>query len=542
LNGAWKFRPGDSLAWSSPALDDRGWATIAVPGEWEDEFPGLDGFGWYRRTVEIPADLRGEPIGLQFGAVGDAFEVYWDGVPIGGRGHLPPDFEEGVDRGLIYVPASALAARPDGPHVLAVRTYNDYAYGGLMGGVKLGRYDVLASRRSPGDMIIGALVSFFLAIGAYHFAFFLRRRAARENLYFALVCTLVALYGATFSPVFDAVLVPYANPYRVGLLGILAAGPAFLALVYRMFDLRFGRAEWAVAAVYGGSVVLAAVLPLGELAELNRWIDGFTVIGFVAIVVRAALAAEPHRPHARLLVVGTAAFAGTMTYDLASEYFDSVPVAHVLPGVSSIFWLGFLVFVLTVGIATAGKWASAEVTALTDPLTDLARRHVFEDALRHEAARLRRHGGSLAVVMIDLDHFKRINDTHGHRVGDQVLARVGRLLRHSARNIDLPARMGGEEFAVLLLDTGRDGALSFAERFREQLRDLQVVVPGAVVTVTASLGIAVGTELVDPEEMMEAADRVLYRAKNEGRDRLVEISLTASEPRCPESAKRRNRG
>ena len=181
---------------------------------------------------------------------------------------------------------------------------------------------------------------------------------------------------------------------------------------------------------------------------------------------------------------------------------------------------------VSVGIATAGKWALTEATARVDPLTELARRHVLDDALRRECERLRRTGGSVALVMIDLDHFKQVNDRHGHAVGDLVLARVGRLLRSSARNIDTPARFGGEEFAVLLCDSGLEGARAFSERFRRHLHDLLIPVSGGgMIGVTASIGIAVGTDLVDPEALLEAADQAMYRAKLKGRDRAVGVEV-----------------
>jgi diguanylate cyclase (GGDEF)-like protein len=526
LGGAWKFARGDAPAYASPAFDDRGWGTVAVPGEWEKRYPDYDGFGWYRRPVRLPAGVHAnEPLGVMFATVGDAYEVYWNGVKIGGRGKFPPSFMEGVDPSLFLVPAEALARGRNGRHLLAVRVYNDYAYGGLMGEVKVGRYDRLAERRSPRDMVIGTLVAFFLAIGIYHLAFWLRRRAARENLYFALVSLAISAYGATFSSQISQLVLPFANPYRLGLIALLACGPFFVALVYALFELRVRLRERMVSAAFVTTAAVAAVLPLGALAHLNRWIDVCFAVGLLAIVLRALRAASPHRPHARLLVAGTAAFAATFVYDLASEY-GIVPVAHVLPGVPSLFWIGFMVFVVTVGIATAGKWALTEVTALVDPLTELARRHVLEDALRREADRMRRTGGSLALVMIDLDFFKQVNDAHGHRTGDEVLARVGRLLRATARNIDLPARFGGEEFAVLLYDSQLPGALAFAERFRAHLRELAVPAPGGrTVQVTASVGVAVGTDLVDADALVEAADRALYQAKGEGRDRMVGVDL-----------------
>jgi diguanylate cyclase (GGDEF)-like protein len=529
LSGAWKLHAGDSAAWADPRLDDRRWLSARVPDEWEKSLgSGYDGFGWYRRHVQLTAAQREGPLGLAFGTVGDAFEVYWDGTLVGRGGSLPPHFEEAVDPGVFIIPNSLLANPPPGGHVVAVRVYNDYAYGGLMGRVRLGRYDVLASRRSPAEIVVGGLVSFFLAIGIYHLAFFVRRRSARENLHFATLCVLMSLYGATWSAAFSGLVNPYVNEYRIGVMALSLAAPAFLALVYRLFDLRFGRAEWAATAWFGFAAAAAAVLPLGTLAQFNRYIDSTTVIGLLAVVARTSRVVLTTRrgTHTGLLMLGTVAFVGTLVYDAASEY-DWVPVAHVLPGVSCVFWLGFLLFVVSVGIATAGKWALTEVTALTDPLTGLARRHVLEDALRREAERLRRTGGSVAVVMIDLDHFKQVNDTWGHRTGDLVLARVGRLLRHSARNIDLAARLGGEEMGVLLFDTELDGATAFTERFRVNLSELAVPVGnGQTVRVTASCGIAVAADLVDAEVLMEAADRVLYQAKNAGRDRRAEVVLS----------------
>jgi diguanylate cyclase (GGDEF)-like protein len=527
LADGWKAARGDSAAWAGPAHDDRAWTPVAVPGAWEDVFPDYNGTGWYRRAVVLPAALDGAPVGLALGSVGDSYEVFWNGVKVGGMGRLPPDFVEGVETGLFLIPPEALAARrPDAPHVLAVRVYNDYAHGGILGQVRLARYDLLAREDSPRDVVIFGLVSFFLAIGVYHLAFWLRRRAARENLYFAILAAAISLYGSTYSTTTGVAVVEVLNPYRLGLMARLAAGPFFILLVYDLFDLHFRRRETAIATAFVGAIVVAGILPLGLLAQVNKWIDASLAVGMLTIVVRAARAASPMRPHGGTLVLGTSAFAFSFVYDLASEY-GFVPVAQLLPGVPSLFWIGFLVFVVAVGFATAGKWALTEVTALVDPLTELSRRHVLEDALRREADRLRRSGGSLALVMVDLDFFKQVNDAYGHRVGDEVLARVGRLLRTSARNIDLPARFGGEEFAVLLYDTALDGALSFAERFRGHLRELKVPVPGGSVQVTASLGIAVGADLVDADAMVEAADRALYRAKGEGRDRLVGVTLPA---------------
>jgi|GEM_PF-1267011 len=530
LHGEWRLRAGDDPRWADPALDDRGWKRAEVPAEWETVLPEYDGFGWYRREVRLPPVLEEGALGVQLGTVGDAFQVYWNGVLVGGRGSFPPHFVEGVHPSLFLVPARALAVRPGGPHVLAVRVYNDYAYGGMMGGARVGRYDVLVAGSPPRETVIGGLISFFLAVGVYHLVFFLGRREARENLYFAVLCALVALYGATYSSTFAAAVMEHVNPYRLGLLAVLLAAPVFLALSRRLFDLPRRRWGWVPGALFLAAVPVSAALPLVRLAELNDWIDAALFLGLMGTVARAARASAPHTPHARTLVGGTVVFAAAVAWDLGSEY-GVTTVARVLPGVPGLFWIGFLAFVLAVGIATAGKWARAASDALTDTLTGLARRHVFEEALLREAERMRRSGGKLALVAIDLDHFKRINDTWGHRTGDEVLVRVGRLLRHSARNVDLAARLGGEEFGVLLVDTDAEGARAFAERFREHLNALEIPAPGGVVRVTASAGIAAAEEVPDPDHLLDEADRAVYRAKELGRDRVVVAPSTAAAAR-----------
>jgi diguanylate cyclase (GGDEF)-like protein len=531
LDGGWRWQPGDSATWAAPAHPDARWALVEAPAEWERFAPGYDGFGWYRREVRLPAGLAEGPVGVQLGTVGDAFEIFWNGVRVGGSGRMPPRFVEGVAPTLLLVPDSALARRPGGPHLVAVRVYNAYGYGGLMGGVRVGRYDLLAQRRSPRDVVIGGLVSFFLAIGIYHLAFFFRRRSARENLYFALLCAAVSVYGATFSGVVQALLAPHVNSFRVGLWAMAAGMPAFVALVHRLFDLRLARRDKVLTGVATAAFVLVGSLPLAALASMAKWVELTMVVGLFVVVGRACRATSASLPHGRILGVGTVSFAVAVTYDLLSENLDWVPVARVLPGVPSLFWIGFLVFVLCVGIATAGKWALAEATAQVDPLTELSRRHVLDEALRRECERVRRRGGSVALVMIDLDHFKQVNDRHGHGAGDVVLARVGRLLRSCARNIDTPARFGGEEFAVLLCDSGLEGAKALAERFRRHLAELRVpVADGATITVTASVGIAAGSDLVDPDALLEAADQALYRAKSAGRDRSCAVHLDSKKP------------
>ncbi len=160
--------------------------------------------------------------------------------------------------------------------------------------------------------------------------------------------------------------------------------------------------------------------------------------------------------------------------------------------------------------------------ASTDPLTQLAnRRRFYEDGLEY-VANAKRHAKDLSVLLLDIDHFKRINDQHGHPAGDEVLVRFAALLREMVRNGDVVARIGGEEFAVLLPETNRLGAAVLAERIRAGIEKAEIVTAGMRVPVTACVGLATfGMENIDTfDEFLAVADRRLYLAKNGGRNRI----------------------
>ncbi|GEK47238.1 hypothetical protein HPA02_15210 [Bisbaumannia pacifica] len=158
----------------------------------------------------------------------------------------------------------------------------------------------------------------------------------------------------------------------------------------------------------------------------------------------------------------------------------------------------------------------------TDPLTGLDnRRHLYEVAAQ-EFARYRRDAGPLSLVLIDLDHFKRINDAYGHPTGDAVLVALARTLLGEVREVDRVARLGGEEFAVLLPDSDPAGAARLAERIRARIACLELPERAAGERLTASLGVATATpQMAGLEALYAVADRRLYRAKAEGRDRVV---------------------
>jgi diguanylate cyclase (GGDEF)-like protein len=163
--------------------------------------------------------------------------------------------------------------------------------------------------------------------------------------------------------------------------------------------------------------------------------------------------------------------------------------------------------------------------SVTDGLTRAFNHRHFQERLKTEFSRAKRHGDPLACVMIDIDHFKRVNDTYGHPVGDRVLVRLVEILQDGIRGEDLVARYGGEEFVLLLPRTDEVRALHLAERIREQVAaDGFSLLNGERLEFTVSLGVAgfvPGNDLMTSDDLLHAADVALYRAKANGRNRVA---------------------
>jgi len=158
----------------------------------------------------------------------------------------------------------------------------------------------------------------------------------------------------------------------------------------------------------------------------------------------------------------------------------------------------------------------------TDPLTGVSNRRHFMPLLAQEMSRCRRFHHPLALLMLDIDRFKRVNDAYGHPTGDLVIQRVAQACSRRSRDSDVVARLGGEEFAVLLPEAALPGALAYAERVREDVEELLLRCPGGrEVRCTVSIGVAeLGPGDLPEEDLLRRADAALYKAKHAGRNRV----------------------
>ncbi|HRK37629.1 MAG TPA: GGDEF domain-containing protein [Burkholderiaceae bacterium] len=263
----------------------------------------------------------------------------------------------------------------------------------------------------------------------------------------------------------------------------------------------------------GWCVVRSAWLIKQLLADVG-YPGLFLPLGLAPVLILLALLGV--RPFAVALDAG-----GTAAYLLATDsgYKDLL----VLAGFLCLMLFNLAMAVVVIG----GLVQRLRDISTTDVLTQLPNRRAVLDAVTHEHDRYRRSGRPYSVLVIDVDFFKRVNDTHGHAAGDQVLIGVAHTMRTCARDTDMVARFGGEEFLVFLPDTSEEQAFTMGERMRGAVSAGQhsELAPQLVVTISAGLA-TVAPDDATVDEVIARADRALYQAKHQGRNQVVRPSAT----------------
>lgn len=289
----------------------------------------------------------------------------------------------------------------------------------------------------------------------------------------------------------------HAPRWAAAALGPVLIGWCALALLYGLQDTPMG-------------MLLIEILVFARAFFLLRDITPWLAAGAVLIVGHELLHGLGVVSYAPLL--SQPMFAGEELSDWWTWWLRIMFNASVLPFAAALFCLFS---------SLARHRAELETLARTDVLTGLANRREFMARLAQEAQRQQRGERPLAVVMLDVDHFKQVNDTHGHAAGDQVLSSLGRLLQGSVRQeVDLAARLGGEEFALLLPETDIEGAQRVARKIVEALRATPIHHGSQLLPVTISAGVAPVRD-GDGERALRLADDSLYEAKRLGRDRVA---------------------
>jgi diguanylate cyclase (GGDEF)-like protein len=265
-----------------------------------------------------------------------------------------------------------------------------------------------------------------------------------------------------------------------------------------------------ILVIFGLVILVAALVPLNRLTALlpagsirNKW---FFMYGLVLLFIAGYLG--------YIVVLWGQPFKWNELH---------------IPG---IFLLGAMFVWLTINLSLQTavdlrRIDMLETENITDPLTKVYNRRYLDRRLDEEVSRSKRYSLPLSVLMLDIDHFKRVNDTYGHPAGDVILSTLAGLVKSTLRNLDVVTRYGGEEFLVICTNTGIDGAALVAERLRKLVETLQINIPddsgmNQAIHVSISVGVSsFDASVGNKKNLIQAADEALYRAKDEGRNRVV---------------------
>ena len=387
--------------------------------------------------------------------------------------------------------------------------------------------DEAAHREVMQGYSYGFIYGYLLALLAYNLLLYLKLHNKRLLLYGTFLATFIltniAYTGHGFAWIWpdNVALQRWIIPVLMVLFGISG-----LAFAGKFLDTRanFPRTHKIVTRIPGLFLALltGAFIADSQLYALLTAFAFVTAFSITMPILGLVSLHSGYQPARYFLAASVASMLGTIVTALSVWGF--IPFSELKFRAVE---LGMLVDATLLALALANQLRSiqverllAEQRAARDPLTDLYNRRSFLEMAKAIWSTSRRNGRELSIIILDLDHFKSINDRHGHAAGDAALVATARALAHSARQGDIVARWGGEEFLFLLPETKLEAAIAMAERLKEAISQIRVPSASEEVVLTASFGVAQKSGHENLEELISEADARLYQAKQAGRNRI----------------------
>ena len=582
LDGPWRFHLGDNPAWATPGFDDSAWEQLSADLPWGAQgHAGSTGFAWYRSNISL-ASASDTPLqfSLLLSKVGDAYEVYWNGKLVGGSGKLQP-----FPVWYFPQPAQVIDLGPAKSGELAVRVWkapllsdDSGQRGGFESAPIIGSpqaistakaaldYQWLSSRQFLfGENLIYAIVALlsfllwcrnssrwllFWMTGftvvpplnllllnthiAWPYAFsiavdqplttvrdislwflLLWLLGLHQNRSIARLTRILAMIGFV-NAILDGVLVAiYARPQFTRLSQVADAASTAVYMLLETFPL-----------VLVGYAFFARKRADREKLDTGHWLVA-SLAFFTEVIVVVRSGAKQGRQFTNW----------SLASNIDSPLFSlggSAISAHTFATALLLVAIIYAVYKSIRADQRRQDMLEREKMELTrardqmryhaehDDLTGLWNHRIIVERLRSEVERMRRDRTPLSVILVDIDHFKRVNDLFGHFSGDLVLQKVGEIFTHSVRTYDWIGRYGGEEFLLILPGSNIENALLRAEELRQAVQAAQIVDGETTIQVTASFGVA--SEFpnhYEAEAVIQTVDGALYQAKNRGRNCVV---------------------
>ncbi|PKM68993.1 MAG: hypothetical protein CVU94_04705 [Firmicutes bacterium HGW-Firmicutes-19] len=293
-----------------------------------------------------------------------------------------------------------------------------------------------------------------------------------------------------------------------------------------IFDFRF--VVMYLSAMYGGfisSIITSVIIAFYRIVVTGANVNAIIVSTSIVIcgVLLGALSHLKVNRSQKFLIMNTVVTITIMIVSyLIFNNFYLFMVNSMMFTSTTVITSYFLCRYIHFSIVNIRNYWQLKIDATTDHLTELANLREFENRFDELFEQCQENQMPISFLMLDLDHFKMINDTYGHQTGDEVLSELAQILIKSCRSHDLVARIGGEEFAVVMLKTDAGKAVDKAEEFRKAVAEKMITYEEKSIRVTVSIGVAeLSDEIADFDALMNRADRALYKAKNSGRNRTV---------------------
>jgi diguanylate cyclase len=581
LNGPWQFHPGDDPSWASPAFDSSDWEQLSADQPWGKQgHPHLTGFAWYRCSIAL---IRAPGVPKEFSLlvpkIHDPYEIYWNGSLIGRNGKLPP-------RPVWYIsqPMQTFKLGQVQRGVLAVRVWkapllsdDSGERGGFDATPLIGSPEAIETAKAAyefqwlrsrqlhfGANLLCAVIAFL--------SFLLWLRAPSRWVLF---------WTTGFALAQPAILVlvnahlgwPYSLAMGVSQLLCVMQDVSLWFLLLWLLPLHENRAIWRLTRILACIYTVNAALD-GVLVALNwnpQWAGLIQVSDAVLTFLTVLFEAFP------LVLVGYALFrrkqfdsTGWLVAIMAfldemmivfsnivkqGRQFTAWPLADKIDSplffidgngislttLSGTLLLAAIVYAVYNSIREDQRRQDAlerekmellhesnrmRHHAEHDGLTGLWNHRMIVDRLGDEMNRSLRDGTPLSVILVDVDHFKKINDSFGHLAGDLVLKEIGTIFTRSLRPYDCVGRYGGEEFLLILPNCGIESALIRGEQLRVAVQSARIMDGETMLQVTASFGVASALPFhYEAETVIRAVDAALYRAKSSGRNCVIQSEM-----------------
>jgi diguanylate cyclase (GGDEF)-like protein len=581
LHGPWQFHPGDNPAWASPSFDTSAWQQLSADQPWGSQGHGqLTGVAWYRCSVVLlPAPGVNPKFALLVPHVGDSYEIYWNGALIGRNGRLPPHPVWYISQPMQVFPLGQVQRG-----VLAVRVWKAPLLSDDSG--ELGGFDAAPSIGSPDAIANAQAADEFQWLRSRQLQFAANLLSAVIAI-FSLLLWLRApsrwvLFWTTGFAVAQPLILLLLNahlgfPYS---LAMAASQPlsamqdiSLWFLLLWLLSLHESRAISRMTRIFACIYIVIATLD-GVMVTLTwnpQWariaqvsddvltIFCFLLEAFPLVLVGYALSKRRRLNSARWLVA-ILAFLDEMLLVFSylvkqGRQFTGWSIADKID--SPLFFLDgngitlstlagtLLLVAILYAVYDTVRQDQRRQDALEqekrellrksnrmrhhaehDGLTGLWNHRMIVERLGEEMIRASRDGTPLSVILADVDHFKKVNDTFGHLTGDMVLKEIGAVLSRTLRPYDCVGRYGGEEFLLILPNCKSESALARAEELRIAVQSERILDGEISLQLTASFGVAsVLPSHNGAEAAIRAVDAALYRAKRSGRNRVIQAGM-----------------